>query len=230
MSQLDNTTPHLSNVYDAQVRDTIPYYETFHLEAIKLVNARPAPPRRWLDTGCGTGTLVERAAPLFPETVFFLADPAAGMLEEAQRKLAPLPPERMLFLAPTATQAIPREFFGGIDVVTAIQSHHYLSRDDRGTATRVCYDLLTPGGIYITFENIRPFTAEGIRIGKENWRQFQLSRGKALPAVDSHLQRFDAEYFPITVDEHLALLRASGFQVVELLWYACMQAGFYAIK
>jgi tRNA (cmo5U34)-methyltransferase len=38
------------------------------------------------------------------------------------------------------------------------------------------------------------------------------------------------EYFPITVEEHLDLLRNCGFGAVEMFWYSYMQAGFYCIK
>jgi len=230
MPPSDNTTAHPSTAYDAQVRNTIPYYETFHQETINLLMARPQPPRRWLDTGCGTGTLVERAAACFPETHFVLADPAPAMLAEAQHKLAALPTARIHVLEAAGTQEIPASYYGTFDVVTAIQAHHYLSREERRRATTACCELLAPGGIYITFENIRPFTAEGIALGKAYWGQFQRSRGKSPAVVENHLQRFGVEYFPIPIDEHLALLRESGFTVVEMLWYSYLQAGFYAIK
>jgi tRNA (cmo5U34)-methyltransferase len=48
--------------------------------------------------------------------------------------------------------------------------------------------------------------------------------------VEQHLARFDTEYLPITVSEHLQLLRNCGFRTGQLLWYSHMQAGFYAIK
>jgi tRNA (cmo5U34)-methyltransferase len=38
------------------------------------------------------------------------------------------------------------------------------------------------------------------------------------------------EYFPITIEEHLSLLREIGFEVIELLWFSYMQAGFYCQK
>ena len=56
--------------------------------------------------------------------------------------------------------------------ITAIQCHHYLSREGRAKASKVCYDLLSEGGVYITFENTRPLTDEGIAIGKRYWRNF----------------------------------------------------------
>jgi len=48
--------------------------------------------------------------------------------------------------------------------------------------------------------------------------------------VENHLKRFNVEYFPINIEEHLSLLRKSGFSVVEMFWYSYMQAGFYCIK
>ena len=228
MSQSDNTTPHPSSVYDTGVRATIPYYEAFSRESINLVKALGVAPACWLDTGCGTGTLVQQAWPLFPRTEFLLADPSAGMLQEAGRKLAGLP--RVRILDPAPTQELILDAPMAVDVVTAIQCHHYLAPEARARATATCFNLLAAGGVYITFENIRPASERGVVIGKVNWMNFQIAQGKTPEAAAEHLRRFRTEYFPITVSEHLALLRESDFSVVELFWYSYMQAGFYAIK
>ena len=164
---------------------------------------------------------------MFQETEFLLADPSSEMLKQAEKKLSGS--KRVRFLPAAATQDLPslRE---APDVITAIQSHHYLSEEDRKKATEVCYSLLSEGGVYVTFENIRPFTDAGIILGKRNWSSFQRAAGKDADAVEKHMARFDSEYFPITVEEHMCLLNACGFSAVELLWYSKMQAGFYAIK
>lgn len=44
------------------------------------------------------------------------------------------------------------------------------------------------------------------------------------------MTRFKHKYFPITIGEHLNLLKRVGFRVAELFWLSYMQAGFYAIK
>ena len=225
----DNTSSHISSKYDDQVRDTIPYYDAFHAETIRLVKAVNSRPRLWIDTGCGTGTLAGIAAEAFPETSFILADPSAEMLAIAKAKNSSIT-ERATILPPCGSAEIGDEFRDQADVVTAIQAHHYLSRDERKRATGRCRELLSAGGIYITFENSRPGEIEGIRTGMAAWRQFQLSRGKSEESVTAHLARFDREYFPITADEHISLLKEVGFRRVELFWYSVMQAGFYAIK
>lgn len=214
--------------YDKEIRQILPYYDSFHMETINLIEAMNLNPKIWLDTGCGTGTFVEKAIRHFPDTRFILADPSIDMLAEAKKKLSGA--DRVKFLKPVSTQDLSAENTGSFDVITAIQSHHYLSKDDRIKATKVCYDLLNENGVYVTFENIRPLTEIGTKIGKGNWKSFQLSRGRDNEMVENHLKRFDTIFFPLTVDQHLSILRVAGFKAVELLWYSYLQAGFYCIK
>jgi tRNA (cmo5U34)-methyltransferase len=74
--------------------------------------------------------------------------------------------DRLKFLEPAETGNIT---IGDCkpDVITAIQSHHYMSLNERFEATNNCYGLLKNNGIYITFENVRPTTSSGVEIGKE---------------------------------------------------------------
>ncbi len=203
----------------------------FGQQTIALVESAISNPELWVDTGCGTGALVEKAHFEFPDTRFVLADPSEKMLLQAKKRLAPhLPKQNIAFLEPVDSQGLTARIKEKADVVTAIQCHHYLKKEERATAVRACYEVLKEGGLFVTFENVRPETPEGVKIGLELWREFQLSQGRGKEEVETHLKRFDAEYFPITVKEHLELLKNSGFQTVELFWYSCMQAGFYAIK
>lgn len=224
----DNPTPHPASKYDAQIRNTIPYYDNFHAETIKFIKAIDMHPRFWLDTGCGTGSLVKQACDVFKETTFILADPSSEMMHEAKMKLQNKEDGRIRLLEPVSTEDLILK--SKFDVITAIQSHHYLSKAKREEATRTCYGLLKDKGLYITFENIRPASKKGIENVKKYWSAFQLSKGKNAQAVKGHMKRFDSEYFPITVEEHLMLLRNCGFRTVELFWYSYMQAGFYCIK
>jgi tRNA (cmo5U34)-methyltransferase len=226
MPKSDNTSPHLASFYDNQIRSTVPFYDCFHIETINLIKATKIQPEAWLDTGCGTGSLVQKACGYFRDTRFLMTDPSQEMMNITKEKFKLN--NHIKFLNPAATQDLQMEFI--VDVVTAIQAHHYLSKEMRKKATQVCFDALAENGIYITFENIRPFSDNGIAISQANWADFQLSRGKDPESVKSHIQRFDTEYFPITIDEHLSLLKDCGFKTVELFWFSYMQAGFYGIK
>jgi tRNA (cmo5U34)-methyltransferase len=223
----DNKTAHASSEYDSGIDKTIPYYRAFHAETLRVVEARHPSPRAWLDTGCGNGTLVREASARFPDTEFFLSDPSAEMLGLAVAKNEGA---KVQAIGSWPSEAIPAEYDGRFDVVTAIQAHHYLDRDARAAAARRCRDLLKPGGVYITFENTRPLTADGEALFKEYWRRFQVDAGKTEEAAKRHMDRYGVEYFPITVPEHIECLHAAGFSAVELLWYSYMQSGYLCIK
>ncbi len=124
----DNATPHPAVAYDAGVRLTIPYYDAIHEEVLSFIEALPERPRTWLDTGCGTGSLIARALPRFPETRFVVADPSPAMLAVARQRLSE---PRVAVLPPCGTSDLPA---GCFDVVTAIQCHHYLDRSERRAA------------------------------------------------------------------------------------------------
>lgn len=220
----ENATPHPAVAYDDGVRRTIPHYDALHGEVIALIEALAEPPRTWLDTGCGTGTLIARALPRFPGTRFTVADPSPTMLAVARERL---PDRRVTVLAPCTTTELPP---GCFDVVTAIQCHHYLGPEQRREAVDVCFDRLRPGGVFITSENVRPRSEAGLDLGLRYWGRFQERAGRSRDEVADQLARFDAEYFPIPLEEHLRLYTDAGFTGVEVLWCSYLQAAFYAVK
>ena len=230
MNQSDNTTPYKSCDYDVNVRKTIPFYEQFHYETIDLVKSFKPDVKIWLDTGCGSGYLVSKAIKFFPNTVFFLTDPSNAMLDQARKHLHKELSEHIKFLNPAPSEKLCENLEVNPEVVTAIVCHHYLKPEKRLEATAACFDILAPEGIFITFENIRPDFKETIKVSLERWGRFQMSQGRNTVEVKEHLKRFNKAYFPITVNEHLNLLKKCGFRFAELFWYSYMQAGFYAVK
>ena len=226
MPQNDNLTAHSASSYDDHVRQSIPNYDAFHDQTISLVAIYMPNPDLWIDTGGGTGTLAQKAYSQFPNTRFILADPSPAMLELAQQKLRGM--DRVAILAPVETRHL--DIAEKADVITAVQAHHYMAPDLRKISTQKCFELLKPDGIFITFENIKPFTDTGIRIGKDYWKRYQMKAGKSEEEAQKHIGRFGKEYFPRSIEQHLELLRECRFKVVELLWYSYMQAGFYCIK
>lgn len=220
----DNKTSQAAQEYDANVHKTIPRYHLFHEETLDVVTTVVRKPQTWLDTGCGTGTLIAKAIKQFGQLRFVAADPSEGMLRIAAEKLASYD---ITYRLSGTEELIDGDSF---DVITAIMVHHYLGEQGRARATQNCFNRLNPGGIYITFETIKPQTKLGTQIGLARWRQVQLTNGKDPAVVDKHINRYGSELLPITIEEHLQLLRQTGFSTVEVFWASGMQAGFYAIK
>lgn len=220
----DNLSSYKSNDYDSRIDSVLPYYREFHRQIIDLVQALDLDRIKWLDTGCGTGSLAKEALEHFDHVSFTLCDPSEGMLETAKAKLSGAD----IRYVQTASQELP--FDGEFDLVTAVQSHHYLDPQTRKTAVIHCYNALKESGVFITFENIALSTEQSEAIGKKRWSRFLASTGKTPEETESHLARRGTEVFPITIEQHLALLRQCGFRSADLLWASYMQAGFFAVK
>lgn len=226
----DNKTPHRASEYDGKIQKVLPYYTRFHAETIDLVKTVNPGVQTWLDTGCGTGYLVENALKSFRDCTFYLADPSESMLEQARKRLEHADSTKTIFLEAAPSSALAGQIGDKPEVITSIQSHHYLSKTARKEAITACYDLLEENGLYITFENIKPLTEQGITYGLKRWMRFQREQGRSEKDVAYNRSRFGTEYFPLTVTEHLEVLKECGFKAVEVLWYSQMQAGFYGLK
>jgi tRNA (cmo5U34)-methyltransferase len=231
MTEINSATSFIPEVYDNVVRQILPFYDIFQTETLDLVKTIKPDVKQWLDTGCGSGTLVERALVLFPHTGFVLADPTEKMLQAAVTRLKASAAKRLTFLPPTPSEGLPAyKHVLQPQVITAILCHHYYNQEQRREATAVCYKLLEAGGLYITFENTMPDSAQGTQLAIERWKRFQVEHGRTPIMAEKHAGRMNSEYFPITVSEHLDLLKETGFKTAELFWRSHMQAGFYAIK
>ena len=70
--------------YEAPRRRLIPPFDAFYGTAVDVLRMLPAPPRRVLDLGAGTGMLAARVAAAYPEAELVLVDGAPAMLEQAR--------------------------------------------------------------------------------------------------------------------------------------------------
>jgi tRNA (cmo5U34)-methyltransferase len=227
MSAPDNTTSHNSDDYDRQIRRIIPHYDEIHDEILNFIQVQCPHPETWLDTGCGTGSFVRKAQEMFPDTEFFIADPSEGMLTKASQTLDGC---QYTVIGSCGTADLPGITRHRFNVITAIQCHHYLSAKARNEAVRACYSLLNDGGFLMSSENIRPFSDEGIARALAYGGAFQRGAGRNDGEVKGHLARFDHEYFPITVTEHMKCYHDAGFPVAEILWLSYMQGVFWCRK
>ncbi len=220
----DNKSAYNSGIYDDKIVNVLPYYREYHGQIIDLVGSMGFKDPDWLDTGCGTGTLAERVCKERSDVRFTLCDPSENMLAQAKEKLSGAD---VRFLNISSQQIT---FESEFDVVTAVQSHHYFQPDERKDAVEKCYRALRDNGAFITFENIRMSTDESDPIALSRWARFLADHGNSPQDVQIQLDRRGTEVFPITIEEHIKLLRECGFRSVDLLWASYLQAGFWAVK
>ncbi len=221
----DNISAFSSTEYDKKIKQTLPYYEDFYAQTIELVKTACGHKVSWLDVGCGTGKM-GRAA--FDSGIvldrFVFTDSSEEMIGISRERFKSTDVEFHVCDA----RELP--FVTEFDVVTAIQVFHYFHPGDRRQAVKRCYDALKENGLFISFENIAPFTADGKAINLKKWKRYQNEHGKTEEESRKHIERYGISYFPITLEEHLKVMRDCGFRTVEVLWFSNMQAGLWGRK
>lgn len=160
----------------------------------------------------------------FSEIDFVLVDPAEKMLEQAKEKLRNR--EVQYICAGSADIQFENRFY----IVTAIKSHHYMQENERKIATKRVYQALKEGGIYIYFENIVPEDEEVKAFELLRWGRYQQRYGKTEEEAREHNARCGTKYFPLTMEQHIQLLKSVGFRKVHVFWISYMQMGIYAMK
>jgi tRNA (cmo5U34)-methyltransferase len=220
---MDNTTAYAAVDYEREVERTIPLHAQILAQAIEVALAARPSPSRWLDTGCGPGRLVQMAR-RHCLAEFTLADPSPAMLAIATARHPELPAERFLNVPESLPNMVP------VDVITALLCHHYGDEAGRERSVRRCFETLAPGGVLVTFENVRAETEAGHALQRERWARWQREQGRDEEDVRAQLAREGTKFFPIRVSQHLALLARAGFSVVELIWRNHGQAGLCCLK
>lgn len=223
---MDNTTPMKAKDYDNDIEKTIPFYNHFYKQTIDLLKSFNKNKGKCLDTGCGTGQFVFEAIKEFSTYEFVLCDPSKAMINEAKTKLMDTP--HIVDFHTIGSQNL--SFVDEFNIITAIQSHHYLQYEERIQAVRNCYTALQQNGVLVIYENFAPSNEVSKKIVLDRWGRYQKDWGKSKYETQQHLKRYNTKYFPITLQEHLTILRNSGFRVVEPFWLSYMQVGIYAIK
>lgn len=222
----DNKSAFASSEYDAKIKQTIPYYDDIYVQVLDLVKALEKDKMVWLDIGCGTGKVVKEASEKLDVSKFVLCDTSESMLKQAKYLLESSIKD-IEFLNCSAQQI---SFADTFDVITAIQVNHYLDWDNRIAALQKCYDALKNEGLFITFENIKPFTECGTAIALTRWKNYQIQQGKDVEEAQQHINRYGKDYYPITFTEHLEIMKVCGFKSVEVFWVSFMQVGLFGIK
>lgn len=214
----------LPEKYDRGIVATLPYYEEYFKQIVDIVHTVFHIPIEWLDIGCGTGKMADIAVKNLQVKNMVCCDNSPQMLKIAKEHICS---SKVDFLE-TSIQNL--EYNSDFDVITAILITHYLEYEDRVTSIRNCYNALKKNGLFFTVENFAPANDVFKTLYMERWKNYQYKNGKSEEECQSHMLRYNTEYFPITITEQIRVLQKCGFKNVEIFWCSYMQVGILGIK
>lgn len=214
----------LPEKYDRGIVATLPYYEEYFEQIVDIVHTVFHIPIAWLDIGCGTGKMANIAVKNLQVKNMVCCDNSPQMLKIAKEHICS---SKVDFLE-TSIQNL--EYNSDFDVITAILITHYLEYEDRVTSIRNCYNALKKNGLFFTVENFAPVNDVFKTLYMERWKNYQYKNGKSEEECQSHMLRYNTEYFPITITEQIRVLQKCGFKNVEIFWCSYMQVGILGIK
>ena len=215
--------PYAESEYDEYILSTLPYVTEFYGQAISLIRQYGNPEGNLLDLGCGTGMFEKLLRSAFQTLTITGIDPSAEMLKEAKKKRIP----EVEFREGISMNLNVKEKY---DAVTAIMVHHFMQPDERRCVTTKILHALKKGGIYISYENVIPEDEFLKEKELDRWQEFQITAGKPEEKAEEHRQRCGVYYFPITAEDHIHLLKETGFKYVNVFWKSYMQMGIFGIK
>lgn len=210
--------------YDKNIVATLPYYEEIFQQIIEIVHTAISMPIEWLDIGCGTGKMADMAIRNLQVKNMICCDNSPQMLRIAKERVCSSKVE----FRETLIQNL--QYDSDFDVVTAILITHYLEYEDRIASIRNCYNALKKNGLFFTVENFAPNNHMFQRLYLERWKNYQSENGKSEEECQSHIVRYNTEYFPVTIMEQIHVLQKCGFKNVEIFWCSYMQVGILGIK
>lgn len=223
MDNMLSSRPYAPAEFDQYILSTLPYVREFYLQTLSMIHQYGKTEGKLLDLGCGTGMLEKLLREDFPGLSLEGIDPSEEMLIVAKQKQIP----NVVFRQATSQEIHAEDEY---DIITAIEVHHFLQPDERKAVVSNVFRALKEGGIYIAFENVLPEDSDLKEQELNRWKNFQIAAGKTEEEAELHKKRCGIFYFPVTVEDHIRLLKETGFRHVYVFWRSHMQMGIMGIK
>ena len=203
--------------YDKKIVATLPYYEEYFKQIIEIVHTAFHIPIAWLDIGCETGKMADMVIRNLQVENMICCDNSPQMLKIAKERVC----SPKVDFQKTLIQNL--QYDSDFDVITAILITHYLEYEERIVSIR-------KNGLFFTVENFAPNNDIFKRLYLKRWKNYQCENGNSEEECQSHVLRYNTEYFPVTIMEQIHILQKCGFKNVEIFWCSYMQVGILGIK
>lgn len=194
----------------------VPDFEFAHHVLLETVGLTLPPNARILELGAGSGRISQLLLDRFPDCHVTLTDISGNMLSGAHERLAAYDGRFETitgdFFDPAFTFE-PQAFDCAVSVFAICHSRDIANVAD--LYQRVS-DSLKPAGCFVSHDHVLGATPQLTAQNAATWYDFMIAQGMSIADADYAILSTYQEDFPLTLPQHLTLLREAGFTTVDV--------------
>ncbi len=196
----------MASMYDSRLSAILPESETFFAEVLSFI---PDKAGRLLELGSGTGYATDRIQSRFHSLQIIGIDHSSEMIKCAQQKPQL---EGVQFLEQDIRDAWPE---GTFDVILTTLCFHHIPENDRISILSRVYESLSPGGLFICGDIIRPESDVAEEIYRSRWIRSMEAAGLQADDINSIVTSREANYSDMEyVGSLVEKMKQAGFSLV----------------
>lgn len=199
----------------------VPGYADIHRMTRILLSERAAPDGQVLVLGAGGGLELKALAEAEPRWRFVGVDPAAAMLELAERTLGPL--NARVQLQQGYIDDAPD---GPFDAATCLLTLHFLDADERRRTAREIHRRLKPGAPFVAAHFSFPQTDSDRGRWLSRYAEYAIASGADPEKANTARAAIDANLSLLSPEQDARMLSEAGFRDVEMFYAAFTWRGW----
>jgi tRNA (cmo5U34)-methyltransferase len=199
----------------------VPGYADMHRMTRILLSERAAPDAQVLVLGAGGGLELKALAEAEPHWRFVGVDPAAAMLELAERTLGPL--NARVQLHQGYIDDAPN---GPFDAATCLLTLHFLDADERRRTAREIHRRLKPGAPFVAAHSSFPQADTERTRWLSRYAAYAIASGADPEKANTARAAVDANLSLLSPEQDARVLSEAGFRDVEMFYAAFTWRGW----
>jgi len=212
--------------FDGIIKNLIPYYDQMVEAIVSTIPFENSSNIEVLDLGCGTGTVSRAVRDAYPKANLTCLDISVNMLQMARVKLADI----------TEVKFINSDFYHfDFDkkydaIVSSLALHHLATSKDKLEIYKKINSSLKNEGILINADIVLASTAILQKRYMEYWKRFMCMNVSSDDIENKWIPKYYEEDRPISMVEHIDMLKEVGFDSVDVVWKYYNFAVYMALK
>ncbi|MBN1312076.1 MAG: class I SAM-dependent methyltransferase [Anaerolineae bacterium] len=183
---------------------------------VEALRAALPPSPRIFDLGAGTGNLSRRVLAGIPGSHVTLVDFSDNMLGGSKTVLADFTDRYDIVCEDFFQADFPA---GSVDgVVSSFAIHHARGEEEYLSLYQKIRSWLAPQGVFACCDVIEGGNAGWTHVNEEGWKDHLRSVSFEEEQIDHIFANYHSEDTPISLPQHLTLLKQAGFASVDVLW------------